>query len=84
MSILNSTFILLLRKKTRFPRLKIVVTSQKQLRTIRTDPLVGISATLVLVHGGFQAYLLGISVMTGNVTSFFDHAMGIILQSLLH
>ena len=26
----------------------------------------GISATLVLVHGGFQAYLLGISVMTGN------------------
>ena len=36
------------------------------------------------MHGGFQAYLLGISVMTGNVTSFFDHAMGIILQSLLH
>ena len=28
------------------------------------------------MHGGFQAYLLGISVVTGNVTSFFDHATG--------
>ena len=46
-SILNSTFILLLRKKTRFPRLKIVVTSQKQLRTIRTDPLVNIKSNLM-------------------------------------
>ena len=34
------------------------------------------------MHGGFQAYLLGISVVTGNVTSFFDHATGTEFGSL--
>ena len=40
-SIPNSTFILLLRKKKHdFPDFMLAVTSKKQLRTFRTDPFV--------------------------------------------